>query len=310
MLLNMIETRAGWMQCSFIVATLVVGGCSDDAEQGQDDAHASSTSESDGTGTGGPTTSGTTATQPTDDGSTTIGEPATDTDAADGSTTMGDGTGNDETDGTGDTVGVTLSGVVTNLASGDPLANVSVCVYDHPRIDCATTNGAGMYTLPGVPVGEGAIEFQGGGVFPGLFHGVTSMDDTLNYFALDALAATIFAAALGEQLDPARGHLGAWAVDANGEPLANVSFALSPESGAGPGYITPQSSIDPELTATTEVGFAGWVNVDPGEVQITATHPTLSCTPHASAIAGDDPNGIRMDIVAGRLGTTFPFVCD
>lgn len=301
------STNTAWMHGGLMAALLAVGGCSDDVDEDQGDTAGPSTT---GDTTGDASTAPTTTTQAT---TTTEGTTASD-DGTDSGTTGDDDDGSttaaDDTGSTGDTSGITLSGTVTNLASGDAVEGVSVCVHEHPDIDCTTTNAQGVYALDDVPVGEGAIVFEGGGVFPGLFHGITpDMNETLNYFAINHLAAALLAAALGEEIDPALGHVGVWVVDANGDPLPHVSFEMTPASGAGPGYITPESSIDPQLTETTEVGFAGWVNVDPGAVQITASHPTLDCTPHAAAIVGDEPDAIRMDVTAGYLGTTFPFVC-
>jgi hypothetical protein len=37
-------------------------------------------------------------------------------------------------------------------------------------------------------------------------------------------------------------------------------------------------------------------------------HPTLDCTPHAAAIVGEEPDAIGMNVTAGRLSSTFPFV--
>jgi hypothetical protein len=301
-------TKKSTIPCGLIVSLLAIAGCSDDAAESHDDTHGGSTST--GTTDGGTTAPSTTASSA--DGSTTaIDETDTGTHGDDGSTTASDDTGTDtDMDSTGEASGITLSGTVTNLANGEAVENVSVCVHEHPAIDCATTNAEGAYVLEGVPVGEGAMAFNGGGIFPGLFHGITpDMDDTLHYYAIQTLAAALLAASLGEEIDPARGHLGVWAIDANGDPLDQVSFEITPASGAGPGYITSESSIDPDLTETTEVGFGGWVNVNPGVIQITASHPTLDCTPHAAAIVGDEPDAIGMNVTAGRLSSTFPFVC-
>jgi adhesin/invasin len=60
----------------------------------------------------------------------------------------------------GGPVGV-LTGLVKNATNEAPMSGVSVCVRTTPL--CATTSGAGTYTLADVPVGEQTIEFTSAG---------------------------------------------------------------------------------------------------------------------------------------------------
>lgn len=202
---------------------------------------------------------------------------------------------------------MTLSGIVTDFGTPDPLEGMDVCVFGQPGIPCATTDATGAYTLMGVPVAEGAIEFTGPSRFPSLFWGEGPMEDqVLDYNLLSTLAAAVLALSLGEEIDDSLGHLALAATDADGL-AAGVSFTMTPSSGAI-GYLTPKG-IDPMLTETSQVGFAGWLNVDVGEVEITASHPTLTCVPGPGALVGATPDALRIDITAGYLGSTFPFVC-
>ena len=132
-------------------------------------------------------------------------------------------------------------------------------------------------------------------------------DQTLDYNLLSTLAANVLAAVLGEAIDETRGHLALAAVDGDGALLSGVSFTMTPSSGVI-GYLTPDG-IDPMLTATSEVGFAGWLNVDVGEVEITASHDTLTCVPGPGALVGGSADALRIDVTAAYLGSTFPFIC-
>ena len=284
-------------------------GCGDDG-QASDGGGSTGASSS---GTTGDDTMQSTSSNPTM-GSTSSDDTTSGTTAGssdDSGTTTGTSTGSADETGTSTSTGsietVTLSGIVTDFGSPDPLPGIEVCVFGED-IPCATTDATGGYTLDGVPVAEGAIEFSGAGRFPSLFWGEGPMEDqTLNYNLLSTLAANVLAAVLGAPIDDELGHLAIAVADGEGALLSGVTFTMTPDSGAV-GYLTTDG-IDPDLTATSEVGFAGWLNVDIGEVEITASHPTLTCVPGPGALVGATPDALRIDITAGYLGSTFPFVC-
>lgn len=298
-----------------ILATVAaLAGCGDD-----------SAASDAGSSTGEGTTSGTTTNEPTDPSTTAPGTGST-TDDSDGTTGStgeadtgsGDSTGSTSDDGsssggegsssTGSIETVTLTGVVTDFGTPNPLPGISVCVFEQEGIPCATTDDEGAYTLDGVPSAEGAIEFTGPSRFPSLFWGEGPMaDEVLDYNLLSTLAAAVLAVSLGEEIDENAGHLALAVLDAEGSLLSGATFTMDPPSGAV-GYLTPKG-IDPELTETTQVGFAGWLNVDVGEVEVTVSHPTLTCVPGPGALIGSTPDALRIDVTAGYLGSTFPFVC-
>lgn len=271
------------------------GGSTGASSSGTTDDTMQSTSSMPGTGSTSSDDTTSSSGSSSDDGGTSTGT----------STGVVDETGSSSSTGAVDTV--TLSGTVTDFGSPDPLQGIEVCVFGED-IPCATTDAAGAYVLSGVPAAEGAIEFTGTGRFPSLFWGEGPMDDqVLDYNLLSNVAANVLAAVLGEPIDAELGHLALAAVDGDGALLSGVSFSMTPSSGVV-GYLTPDG-IDPMLTVTSEVGFAGWLNVDVGEVEITANHPTLTCVPGPGALVGATPDALRIDINAAYLGSTFPFVC-
>lgn len=284
-----------------------------------DDGSASDAGGSSGGSTSGPTTDdtanpststapGTGSTSDDSDGtSTSTGSADTGSGDSTGSTSEGSSSG-EGSSSTGSIETVTLSGVVTDFGTPTPLPGIDVCVFEQEGIPCATTDDEGAYTLAGVPSAEGAIEFTGPSRFPSLFWGEGPMaDEVLDYNLLSTLAAAVLAASLGEEIDDGAGHLALAVLDAEGSLLSGATFTMDPPSGAV-GYLTPEG-IDPELTATTQVGFAGWLNVDVGEVEVTVSHPELDCVPGPGALVGSTPDALRIDITAGYLGSTFPFVC-
>jgi hypothetical protein len=284
-----------------------------------DDGSVSDAGDSTGDSTSGPTTDdtanpststapGTGSTSDDSDGSSSSSGSA-DTGSGDPTGSSSDGSsGSDDSTSTGAIETVTLSGVVTDFGTPNPLPGIDVCVFEEEGIPCATTDAKGAYTLAGVPSAEGAIEFTGPSRFPSLFWGEGPMkDEVLDYNLLSTLAAAVLANALGEEIDENDGHLALAVLDAEGSLLSGATFTMDPPSGAV-GYLTPKG-IDPELTETTQVGFAGWLNVAVGEVEVTVSHPELNCVPGPGALVGSTPDALRIDITAGYLGSTFPFVC-
>ncbi len=290
---------------------MALAGCGDDSPGSDADGSTGSastgTTDDDGTTPSSSSMSGSGSTTLESTSSSTGPDSTTGTGDTSSSSTSGSDDSGDETS-TGTVATVTLSGVVTDFGSPTPLPAIDVCVFGQDGIPCATTDAAGAYTLMGVPVAEGAIEFSGPSRFPSLFWGEGPMaDEILNYNLLSTLAATVLAISLDEEIDPELGHLALAVSDGDSALLSGVSFTMTPSSGAI-GYLT-QSGIDPLLTETTEVGFAGWVNVDVGEVEIVASHPTLNCVPGPGALVGSTPDALRIEVTAAYLGSTFPFVC-
>lgn len=296
---------------AMILATAIaLAGCGDDgsaAESGGSTGASTTGAVDDDDTTPGTSTmpgSGSTSSVDTTGGSSSGGS---DTGGGDSSGSSGGSEDSGDSTSTGTVDTATLSGIVSNFGTSDVLPGIEVCVFEQGGTPCATTDAKGAYSLMGVPVAEGAIEFTGNGRFPSLFWGEGPMDDeVLNYNLLSNVAAAVLANALGEEIDDNLGHL-ALAVSDGSNALSEVTFTMTPSSGAI-GYLT-STGIDPELTATTEVGFAGWLNVDVGEVEITATHPTLTCVPGPGALVGSRPDALRIDVTAAYLGSTFPFFC-
>ena len=193
--------KLGTRPLMILVATLAATGCGDDGGSSNDGGSTGgSSSGTTGDDTMPSTTSGSGSTSVDDTTSSTGGS----SDESGASTSTSSSTGSaDETGGstsTGSVDTVTLSGVVTDFGSPNPLPNIEVCMFGQD-IPCATTDAEGAYTLDGVPVAEGAIEFTGPSRFPSLFWGEGPMEDqTLDYNLLSTLAANVLAAVLGESI--------------------------------------------------------------------------------------------------------------
>ncbi|MEM6291055.1 MAG: hypothetical protein AAGA54_07310 [Myxococcota bacterium] len=298
-----------------LAVAAALAGCGDDGAAsdagGSTGASTSGSTSSDDSTPTSATTSGAGSTTDASDGSSSSSSGNADTGSSDatGSSDSGDSTGAESSSSTGSIETVTISGNVTDFGTPMPLVGIEVCVFEQDGIPCATTDDVGDYTLAGVPIAEGAIEFTGAGRFPSLFWGEGPMEgDVLDYNLLSTIGAAVLAAVLGEEIDETAGHLALAVTGPDGSLLEGAQFTVTPDSGVV-GYLTPDG-IDPKLTTTSQVGFAGWLNVDVGEVEVTVTHPDFTCVPGPGALIGSTPEALRIDVTAGYLGSTFPFVCN
>jgi len=234
---------------------------------------------------------------------------------------------------------VTLSGTVVeasagNLGSETPLAGAEVCVVDANQnkdasIPCVTSNSAGEYALAGLTPST---------------HVIATFEKTgynTQAIAIDVAGSSASRAALRMPLtsqsetdfgaDPTvtqdtttKGLVNVVAVmpaanpDAGTNPAApavdfatGVSFSISPAGGDGPFYIDASEHFVSGATATAGGWGAWFLNLNPGEVVITATHPTLDC----NAVAGNgygwpEPDGtLRVPVLKGILTQSVVFFC-
>src|SRR6185436_10757228 len=52
-------------------------------------------------------------------------------------------------------------------AGSPPIVGMTVCVHEHPEVQCATTDSTGLFVLPGVPSGsELLLSFEKASYFP------------------------------------------------------------------------------------------------------------------------------------------------
>jgi hypothetical protein len=248
------------------------------------------------------------------------------------------GTGGGGEAGSNGAASVTLSGTVVEASAGSlgsetPLDGAEVCVVDasqtkNPSIPCVTSNSAGQYALAGLTPDTRLIAtFEKTGY-------------NTQAIAIDVGAANATRAALRMPLsaqsptdfgtDPSvtqdlttKGLLNVVAVtpaaipDAGTGPgpaldfTTGVSFSISPAGGDGPFYNDDSEQFVSGATATAGGWGAWFLNLEPGEVVITATHATLNCNSVADNGYGwPEPDGkLRDPILTGILTQAVAFFC-
>lgn len=94
------------------------------------------------------------------------------------------------------------------------------------------------------------------------------------------------------------------ALHRNGDAVAAASgatFALSPMTGLGPVYASTGEIADPSLTATTTAGFAKFVDVQPGNVEVTITLPGKTCVEATDPWKGTSTGTLAFPVRAATM---------
>ncbi len=207
---------------------------------------------------------------------------------------------------------MTVSGVVTDSSTDNPLPSVKVCVT-YPNIGqvCTNTNSSGQYSLAGVPQSQDVtLSYELTAYVPADLYTHTGTADTQIPVQLITTATLSgFAALLGKQIDTSKGLVFTNALtltDAGTPtPKSGVSFALSPTSGDGPVYLDASGAPNASLTATSSKGIAAVLNVAPASYDLSVT--TSNC---AGPNSGWSPaaNKVSLKVTAGRASLV-GFLC-
>jgi hypothetical protein len=208
---------------------------------------------------------------------------------------------------------LTVSGRLTDYTSRNPIAGAAVCVYfpqTSPKA-CTATAADGTYSLPGVPSGtQEMISASAAGYVSVLQMGTVTADkSTINGFMPTVGAANAIGTVVSVELDLTKGQL-VFIEDAGMGPPpdggmamnpADVTVSLSPASGKGPFYANTAGVPDTSLQKTTTSGFGAFLNLAPGDYDLTFSPPSgKTCTAN-HAWSNGKPNGIKVRIAAGFI---------
>jgi len=204
---------------------------------------------------------------------------------------------------------VTLEGVVSDFLTQAPLAAVEVCGFEQPDVGCTDSDADGRFTLSGFSPGEEiCVSYARSTHMPSLscevvpaeaFDRAHQLIDTIQFNLLASVVSPPYAQehaviAVGAEL--------------SGTLATGVEVSMSPDSGHGPYFMTPEGPLD--LSATASQGnFVVWHDMTDGFYTFTATHPTWDCRRSNNAWPSDDPNAMRLRAVAGFVITAPSFLC-
>jgi hypothetical protein len=199
---------------------------------------------------------------------------------------------------------VIFGGTVSDFISNEPLAGTEVCVRDHPELACdtATTNGGFGLVVPALE--EVVVEFTHEGHVTNLFH--LRLDDDLQailHVLVAQDAADYIVEQAGGEVDPAKGIV-AMLAGSDG-----VVGSMTPMSGVGPVYLNSLGIPIEDLTETSSAGFFGFTNVDPGEYEVSWSHPTKTCTA-TTAWPGSTETSLRLTVEPDAHSSAFFIQCE
>ena len=195
-----------------------------------------------------------------------------------------------------------LSGIVLD-EHYELVADMEICVVDRPDIPCAVSAGDGSYAIA-LPQDERLlIAYEKEGFLPTLR--TVAVEDTLfSYWLMQSRAwFEQLAASADTSLDPDKGMVGVQIVDTR----AGARVALHPDVGVGPLYMNEDWAFDPLLEETSELGMAGFAEVEPGGYALTAATGTTLC--EAGAAASLSPTEAAVMVLPGYI-THVSMRCD
>lgn len=185
------------------------------------------------------------------------------------------GCGDDETAAT-PVDGVTITGVITQAAVGNPLVDVQICVVQ-PNLGCVATIDDGSYSFANVPKNQDVrVTATKSGFVKALgVFAIGDSDVTADAQLFDeGLVASVYGDA-GIPLDiTGKGAVGIALGDideSSGHGASGYTATISP-SGDGPYYVTG-TAIDSGATETSDTGGVAFINLDPGDYEVSVSGP-------------------------------------
>lgn len=192
----------------------------------------------------------------------------------------------------------TMPMVAIDYPSEAPVEGARICIRETGA--CGTADDTGQLDLA-VPVdGDYIIEVAADDYMPGIFpiRGDASDDEWMMLMVKVAVVDALYAT-MGVERDPAKGVAAGSALTVDGDGVAGVTGELSPASGTP--YFFDADGVPTTMGATSaEVPFFGYVNVDPGEVTLSGSHPDLVCE-NAYGPLGSTPNSVKVPVEAGTM---------
>jgi hypothetical protein len=178
----------------------------------------------------------------------------------------------------------------------DPVEGAEACLLD--TTDCATSNASGELSLDVPALSEVALTVVAPDHFPLLYGTVTGPRDASFTVTLTPTAdIEAQADAAGVTLDDTKGIIGFAVVGP-----AGTTAELSPASGTLV-YTDANEDPDPSLTGTIDAVVGGGIfwNVEPGDYDLSYSHPDTTCQRSGvSTWEGSTEGAARVTVVAGH----------
>jgi hypothetical protein len=210
--------------------------------------------------------------------------------------------------------GLLVAGVITDWNGPGPtdqdlpLSGATVCVRTDSPDRCVTTDGSGRYELAGIAEGDDfGIRIQKAGYL------TTLVLRKMPSVSLNALDIRVVSNGVAEAKCVAAGascplngtgivEVGI-NVESNGQwgPAEGATAMLTSPQGLAPVYLGLDGYPAPSLPAASAVGSAMFVNVPPGDAEITVTLPGKRCVIEYDGFQGSAPGTVVLPAEADTL---------
>jgi len=195
-------------------------------------------------------------------------------------------------------------GKVVELLTPAGIEGVEVCVHEDNELGCRTTDAEGVYEFVSVKEGQDlllilTLEGHLGGAAPIT---VTGTDHEVAPLAM--ASNTILGlqqSALEVEEIEGSGQIAFGASNGISGDKINIegfTVTLVPESGDGPFYLSSLGLPDTTLSQSSSNGGGLWVNLDPGDVELSYEGITIECT---TLLGWGEPATLRLPILPNRV---------
>lgn len=199
-----------------------------------------------------------------------------------------------------------LTGFVTDFLR-TPLPGVEVCQYGTSKVACARTAEDGTFELPGLPLAENLTITQtlegyapsaypiNTAAIPHYYWAMRMIDDALVETQRSVVDADVEPGTGGLFMEigtPTTDDPIAWAL------IEGATVSISPDSGEKH-YMNLIYMPDDDLDSTSSVGFAGFMNVAPGDYTVSAVAPSGPCRDELMGWAVGDDGVVVAPVIEG-----------
>jgi hypothetical protein len=191
------------------------------------------------------------------------------------------------------------------------LEGVEICAADRPDVACAMSNADGQVTMRLPPNSELMLRCANNDYGPFLMTWAigTSDIDAGTFSLLAVNIQNAFVIFSGATMWPATGGVTANIYEDIVQRNVRVEGATVTITPTAPlTYVGTNRMPDPTATATTTGGPGLFYDIPPGEVTVTISHPTRTCTGGSGWPVAGDNRSLRTRVYAGALSNV-TFVC-
>jgi hypothetical protein len=227
-------------------------------------------------------------------------------------------------DSSNDDVSLDWQVIGYDAAAGDTakVRGATVCVDDHPEVECQQTDADGLFTLTGLPADSDIVlTVKKSGYVPGIKLVHTDTSNAIGGAAGFLLVREADLPTTDGELDLKNTGVVSFFVfnSSNGSSpvaLPGVKVALSPEVETRPLYQASDGTYDASLRATPEAdNFTGglFLNVPPGEYKLSFTPPsgyTCGVIGYGTwGVAVEGEQAVRLTVQAGYFSSSLGMDC-